>query len=96
MKLKVKSCLGLLILVLISGCSSWSDQTQYIVTEEEGTLRPFAMIQYNLFKDGITAKITLYQKQYLNPSSIPGYMDCEYENCPGHRYYSPKFIIIPN
>ena len=40
------------------------------------------MIQYNLFKDGITAKITLYQKQYLNPSSIPGYMDCEYKALP--------------
>jgi len=40
------------------------------------------MIQYNVFKDGITAKITLYQKQYLNPSSIPGYMDCEYKALP--------------
>lgn len=82
MRGKMKSCLGLLILVLISGCSSSPDHTQYIVTEEEGTLRPFAMIQYNVLKDGITAKITLYQKQYLNPSTIAGYMDCKYKELP--------------
>lgn len=80
---KMRICLGLLILILISGCGFISDKTQYIVTEEEGTLRPFAIIEYNVFKDGITAKVTLYEKKYLNPSALyPGYVDCEYKKLP--------------
>jgi hypothetical protein len=91
---KMKSCLGLLILVLISGCGSLPDHTQYIVTEEGGILRPFAVIEYNVFKDGITAKITLYQKQYLKPSSFPGYMDCEYKELPPEFEKVHKCIVF--
>lgn len=76
--------LVMLAMVVLSGCFSSADQTQYIVTEENGTLRPFGIIEYNMFKDGaVTAKITQYQKEYLNPSHIyPGHMNFRYKKLP--------------
>lgn len=76
--------LVMLAVVVLSGCFSSADQTQYIVIQENGTLTPFAIIEYNIFKDGtITAKITQYQEEYLSPSrNFPGHMNLKYKKLP--------------